>query len=102
MTEELGYPDVDVVNERAQDYQEKTFEVILLKAVGKIKKLITPVSDLIRPGGRAIFYKTHRVEEEIKQTKKDLGKKSFYLRVEKLFTPLEHLPLALVILDKNQ
>lgn len=102
LTEELGYPDVGVVNERAQDYQEKTFEVILLKAVGKIKKLIVPINSLIEPGGRAIFYKTHRVKEEIKQTKKDLGEKGFHLRVEKLFTPLERLPLALVILDKNQ
>ncbi len=102
LTEHIGCPEVDVVSERAQDYREKTFELILLKAVGKIKKLVVSIDRLIEPGGRAIFYKSHKVEEEIKQTKKDLEKKGFHLRLEKLFTPLEHLPLALVILDKNQ
>ncbi len=102
LTEHIDCPDVDVVSERAQDYQEKTFELILLKAVGKIKKLVVPINRLIEPGGRAIFYKSHKVEEEIRQIEIDLEKRGFRLRIEKLFTPLERLPLAFVILDKNQ
>ena len=47
LTEHIDCPDVDVVSERAQDYQEKTFELILLKAVGKIKKLVVPINRLI-------------------------------------------------------
>jgi 16S rRNA (guanine527-N7)-methyltransferase len=98
LTRELAYHDVEIVNMRVEDYFDEVFEVILLKAVGKIKGMLSTLERLLEPGGRAVFYKTHRVENELNQ----LRLKSFHVKIDKVFTPLERAPLALVILYKNK
>ena len=102
LIDHLGLMHTRVVNGRAEDYKERKFEVVLLKAVGKIKKLVKTIEHLIEPQGIAIFYKTHRIEDELRAAAAVLEKKHFRIRTEKLFTPLENLPLALVILEKFQ
>ncbi|MGB3340409.1 MAG: 16S rRNA (guanine(527)-N(7))-methyltransferase RsmG [bacterium] len=98
LIKELAYHDVDIVNQRVEDYFDEVFEVILLRAVGKIKGMLSTIERLLEPGGRAVFYKTIRVEEEIDD---DLLK-DFHIDIKKVLTPLEHTPLALVILQKKQ
>ncbi len=97
---ELGLLGVDIIDERAENFTEKRFDLILLKAAGKIKKLLKTIDNLIKPKGRAIFYKPHRVEGEIKVAERELRKRKFRIQIEKLYTPIEHVPLALVILKK--
>ncbi len=97
LIKELAYHDVNIVNKRVENYYDEVFEVVLLKAVGKIRDLISSVDRLLEPGGRAIFYKTLRVEEEIDD---DLSK-GFHIDIKQVFTPLERAPLVLVILDKR-
>lgn len=96
---ELNLSDVEIIDRRAEHYKAKKFDLILLKAVGKIKKLIKTIDALIKPGGCAIFFKSHQIEGEIRAAGKELKKKGFCVQVEKLFTPVENLPLALVILN---
>ena len=98
LIKELAYNDVNIVYQRVEDYSDNMFEIVLLKAVGKIKKLIGSVDRLLEPGGKAIFYKTLSVEKELSQ----LNLQNFHVKLEKRITPLEHAPLALVILYKNK
>jgi 16S rRNA (guanine527-N7)-methyltransferase len=92
---------VHVVNDRAENYLSKRFDVIVLKAVGKIKRLIKVVDRLIMPGGDAIFFKSYDLEAELKSAEREIEKRNFHVQIEKFTTPLEHLPLALVILKKS-
>lgn len=98
LTKRLGCHDITIVNRRVEDYRDKTFEIILLKAVGMIKDLIDSVDNLLKPGGKAIFYKTHQVDNELN----NIILKGFNVNIEKIFTPLEEKPLALVILSKDR
>lgn len=97
---ELDLSGIDIIDGRAEHFKEKKFDLILLKAVGKIKKLIRIINNLIEPGGYAVFYKSHQVEEEIRAADKELRKRGFRVEVEKVFTPIENLPVALVVLKK--
>jgi 16S rRNA (guanine527-N7)-methyltransferase len=96
----LQLPYVHVVHGRAENYTSKRFDVILLKAVGKIKRLIKVVDRLIVPGGDAIFFKSYNIDAELESAKQEIEKKHFQVQIEKFTTPLEHLPVALVILKK--
>jgi 16S rRNA (guanine527-N7)-methyltransferase len=96
----LQLPHVRVVSDRAEHYTSKRFDVIVLKAVGKIKRLIKIVDRLIVPGGDAIFYKSSDVEDELKSAKREIEKRNFQVQIEKFTTPLEQQPLTLVILKK--
>ena len=55
---------------------------------------------MIEPKGCAVFYKSHQVEEEIRTANNELKKRGYRVEVEKVFTPIENLPLALVVLKK--
>lgn len=93
---------VRVINDRAEYYKAGRFDAIVIKASGKIKKLIKVVDHLIIEGGDAIFYKCHSVEDEIKSAEREIKKRGFQVRIEKLTTPIEQLPLALVVLRKTR
>lgn len=101
LTEKLELSQVHIVDERAECFVGRKFDIILLKAVGKIRELIKTIDNLIAPAGRAIFYKSHRIEDEICAAEKELRKKGYKIQIERLYTPVEHKPLALVIL-KNE
>jgi len=99
LIEKLGLDRVDVVNARAEFYSGLKFDLALLRAVGKIRKLIG-VLDLLQAGGEAIFLKSPGVEKEIEEAQKALHKRNFRISTSKVITPLDGSPLALVILRK--
>lgn len=99
--EQLGLSHIEVIDERAEHFTGKRFDIILLKAVGRIKKLLKTIDNLIAPRGSAIFYKSHRIEGEIKAAEKELRKRGFRVAVEKLYTPIGNVPLALVIIRRS-
>ena len=100
LIEKLELTQVKIIDERAECFAGKKFDVILLKAVGKIKELLATVDNLIVPNGRAIFYKSHQIEDEIRVAEKALRKKGYQIQIERLYTPVENKPLALVILKR--
>ena len=97
---QLDLSGIKVVGSRAEDYESGDFDLILIRAAGKIKKLIKMIDHLLTPDGCAIFYKSHKIEDEIKIAEKELKKMKFDIQVKKLVTPIENLPLALVTLKK--
>jgi 16S rRNA (guanine527-N7)-methyltransferase len=97
----LGLAEVMVVPERAEHYTGERFDSILLRAVGAIKKNLKAIDQLFAPRGRAIFYKTYRIEQELKQARSLIERLGFAVKVHKLVTPIERRPLALVVLQRS-
>ena len=91
---------IQVRNERAEDYSGKGFDLVLCKAVGKINKLIRIVDKLLIAGGEAIFYKSRDFQTELRYAGTYIRKKGFRKEVVNLSTPVEAMPLTLVILKK--
>lgn len=91
---------VEIRNERAEDYSGRGFDLMLFRAVGKVAKLLRVVDKLLIPGGEAIFYKSQLVNTELRQAEYVMEKKGYTARVITLSTPVEGLPLILVILNK--
>ncbi|MCX7995334.1 MAG: 16S rRNA (guanine(527)-N(7))-methyltransferase RsmG [candidate division WOR-3 bacterium] len=94
----LGLFGIEVMAMRAEDYKEKRFDLILIKAAGKIKDLVKTVDSLLNPDGKAIFYKKADVDGEIKQANEKIRKKNFFVKIEKTTTPVERMPISLVFL----
>jgi 16S rRNA (guanine527-N7)-methyltransferase len=101
LSRELGFTNMTVVHDRAEHYVDNRFDTILLRAVGPIKRNLKAIDRLLAPEGRAIFYKTHRIEQELKQAQTLMGKLGFTAEVHRLHTPIEERPLALVILERT-
>jgi len=97
---ELSLSGITIINDRAEHYCAQKFDLILVKAAGKIKKLIKVIDHLMAPKGCTIFYKSHEVEDELRIAESVLKKRGFQAQVERKWTPVENLPLALVILKK--
>ncbi len=102
LTEALDLPDVSVLNERAEYYTGERFDLVLLRAVGRIKDLVSTVNRVLTDDGIAIFYKTHEVVEEIAAAQRKLQHMKLVVRVEKLHTPVTYKPLALAIVTRTR
>jgi 16S rRNA (guanine527-N7)-methyltransferase len=100
LVEGLRLDGVEVRNERAEDYKGEGFDLMLLKAVGKIGKMLRVVDQLLLPGGEAIFFKSPTVTAELGQAESLIRRRSYTTKVINISTPLEELPLALVIISK--
>jgi 16S rRNA (guanine527-N7)-methyltransferase len=98
---ELGTCGVEIINDRAVNYTGRKFDLVLLRAVGKIKQLLKTIDNLIEFDGSAIFYKSHKVEHEIANANREIIRRGFQVQIEKLFTPIEKLPVGLIILKKS-
>lgn len=98
---QLQLKNTQIINERAEQYRGERFNVILLKAVGKIKALVKTIDRLINADGCAIFYKSQDITKELKAAEPVLTKKALRVSVHKVLTPIGHLPLALVVLQKK-
>ena len=98
---ELKLDNVQIVNERAENYPTAAFDLVLIRAAGKIKKLVKVIDRLVSANGCAIFYKTCRTEDEVKIAQSEIEKRKFVITVKELRTPLENQPLALVILKRQ-
>lgn len=97
----LGLSGITVINDRAEHHGDQQFDVVLIKAAGRIRKLLKIIDQLMAPEGRAIFYKSHSIEDELKVAGLALKKRGLQVDVKKAWSPIEHLPLALVIVQKS-
>lgn len=100
LVDELRLVSVQVIGERAESYSGTGFDLMLLKAVGKIEDMIGVVDNLLISGGSAIFIKTHQVDAEVARVQGELARRGFELKLEKIQTPVEKSGVSLVILDK--
>ncbi|UCF71271.1 MAG: 16S rRNA (guanine(527)-N(7))-methyltransferase RsmG [candidate division WOR-3 bacterium] len=96
----LGLHRIEVINARAEGYSGHGFDLVLLRAVGKVDRLLKVVQRLLVRGGRAIFFKTQDVEAELRRASTAISKMGYGVEVRKIQTPVEKIPMALVILRK--
>lgn len=101
LIERLGLTKIQVVNMRAEDYKDENFELILIRAAGALKKLVPTVYQLLKPNGKAIFYKSPNINKELEGAKQVIEKYRFVLDVKETLTPVSHEALALVSLQKQ-
>jgi 16S rRNA (guanine527-N7)-methyltransferase len=92
---------VEIIAERAEQCTDRRFDLILLKAVGAIQKMLGTIDQLLVPQGRAIFFKSPEQEREIAEAQVELTRLRLGVRVELVSTPLENSPLALVIVERQ-
>jgi len=83
--EELGLSNAKVWANRAEEI-EKRFDVITLRQVGKMRKVLPMVIEKLKEKGKVIFFKGENYEKEIKEASKIIEKyrleyntKIFYL-----------------------
>jgi len=67
MITELGLQDCSAIWARLEDYTKvfsgKRFDYIFCRSVRLEESFIEPLYKLLRPGGRAVFYKAHQAED---------------------------------------
>lgn len=100
LVKRLGLEQVMVVNDRAERYSGQGFDLVLLKAVGKIDRLVKVVGALIVPGGEAIFFKTQDVDAELRRATRGIEAGKFSVGVTRISSPIEKIPMSLVIMRK--
>jgi len=100
LVDQLGLEGVRVVNSRAESHTGQGFDLVLLKAVGKIDKLMKIVDALVVPGGEAIFFKTQDVDTELRHAARAIEAGRFSVEVTRIATPIEKMPMSLVIMRK--
>ena len=93
---------VSIIHLRAENYNAGTFDTILLKAVGSVKKHLKTLAALLVPDGQAVFFKTHTLKKELHQAESLMKRLGFMVHVYKLYTPMEKRPLALVVLKREK
>ena len=101
LVQELELQHMEVIDGRAEHCKDKKFDLVLLKAVGKIKDMLETIDRFLVLQGRAIFFKSPSVEDEINQARPELTKRGFQVRVERVSTPLEQRSMALVIIERQ-
>jgi len=99
--DKLALNTLEIIHGRAEYFEGDRFDTILLRAVGTIKKNLKLIDNLLTHRGRAIFYKTHEVEQELKQAQPLMVRLGFHADIHRLYTPLEQRPLAFVILERK-
>ena len=71
----LGLTNVVVVNKRAEDVVgEVSVDYVTARAVSALKTLIPLAAKLAKPGGELLLLKGERVEEEIRDARKVIGR----------------------------
>lgn len=102
LIDRLALDKIYVVNCRAENYDNDHFDIVFIRAAGKIKRLARTVNNLLIPGGRAIFYKSPAIEAELNEAKREIEKYNFVVSIERTLTPVVHEPLTLVLLQKQK
>ncbi len=97
---ELKLNSIEVVNDRAENITNRRFDVLLIRAAGKIREMAHVTFQLLRSNGNAIFYKSASVTKEVQEAKKMLPKYGLALSTQELLTPVVHEPITLVFLRK--
>jgi 16S rRNA (guanine527-N7)-methyltransferase len=102
LVKDMELRNVLVINQRAEDlmnspdYKEK-FDIVTVKALGKLKDTTELASSFLKPKGLLIAYKGERIEEEIKE----IEGKDFLIDKKMLIKiPDFDLKRTLVVLEK--
>ena len=97
-TKELNLNNTIILPERAEKIRDIKCDVVLIRLLGKINKIVPIASPLLNPTGRIIFYKSDTAEEEIAEAKKILAKFCLFATIKETVLPATKIIRRLVIL----
>lgn len=102
MADKLGLKNLTTLNERVENIKDKTFDIVVSRAVAKIDKLTEYAYPVLKKGGYIVLYKSLSVNDELDIAKTIIRK--YQLKIKPLIE--YHLPLDenftryLVVLEK--
>lgn len=98
----LKLNNLELVNDRAENLKNKTYDVITSRAVGKIDKLVEYAYPLLNKDGYIILYKSKNVKEEMDNAINIIRKHQLKIRpmIEYKLPTEEEFVRNLVILQK--
>jgi 16S rRNA (guanine527-N7)-methyltransferase len=88
--DELGLGNVAVLRARAEEVNDKKFDVVTARAVSAMPKLLRLTVPLLRPGGRVLALKGSRVHEELAESE-PLKKKLKIAEFSVVYTGVQYL-----------
>lgn len=98
---DLGFANAEVAAVRAETMFDRSFDVILARAAGRIRDLLPTAAPMIKVGGLIVLYKGPKAEDEIAQARGLFGKYGVKsVRVERVRSPVESRPVSLVLLSR--
>lgn len=100
VVERLNLAKVAVFPERAENITDIKCDLVLIRLIGRIKKVVLIVIPFLNPAGKIIFYKSETVAEEITEANKIFAK--FHLRptIKEITLPGTKIIRRLVIIER--
>lgn len=99
---ELELKNIKFIRERIENINDKQFDIITSRAVGKLELLIKYAYPLLKDNGFMVFYKSKTAEEELDEAKDTIRK--FHLKIRPVITyklPMEEqFERCLIVLQK--
>ena len=93
---ELRLPDIEVVNDRAERHQHRSFDVVLARAAGTVSFLVKTAAPMIDHDGVIVLFKSPDIDDELKRARAVVVGKGCVLTSDRVYTPVEHAPVNLV------
>ena len=100
VAKELNLSNTIILPERAEKIRDIKFDVILIRLLGKIGKIVQIALPRLKPSGKIIFYKSETAEEEIADAKKLLAKFRLFAKIKEIVLPVSKINRRLVILER--
>lgn len=95
---QLGLKDIEAIHVRSEEYNEK-FDIVTVRAVASLDKLIIWCSHLLKKDGKLIAMKAN-IDNELEESRKILKKYNCYIsNIINFYLPLENSLRNLVIVE---
>lgn len=98
--ERLNLKNAQVYAQRAENITELSFDIILIRLLGKIKKIVPIATPLLSPHGKIIFYKSKTAFGEVKETESVLTQFSLKSKIKEVVLPGTDIVRRLVYLEQ--
>lgn len=100
VAEELNLEKIKILPERAENITDVKCDVVVIRLLGKIKKLVPVALPLLNKSGKIIFYKAQTAADEILEAKNVLAKFQFPPTFHEIALPGTNIVRRLVIIKK--
>jgi 16S rRNA (guanine527-N7)-methyltransferase len=100
VAERLSLANVTVLPERAENITDIKCDLVLIRLIGRIKKVVPIVIHFLNPAGKIIFYKSETVAEEITEANKVIAKFKLRPTIKEIKLPGTKIIRRLVILER--
>ncbi len=96
LVRELQLPDIEVVSDRAERHQHRSFDVVLARAAGTVSFLLKTAAPMIGHSGLIVLFKSPDIDDELKRARPIVLSNNCVLTSVRVYTPVEHAPMNLV------